>query len=176
MDAFQDARTVDERGRAILKPYALHLGADVEEVEDGKSKTQECYGDWRVSFGSSEVFYYEVKTEEKTTGNLFLEEWSNLGYNQGWFCKSRGDVLWYYFLDLDNLWVCPIADLQVWAFTNSNIKSYPSKPQRKRDQNNESWGWCVPTDALLLALKRFRGPFHPRQVLDAEASHSKELR
>lgn len=166
MNAFDSARLVEAEGLAILRPF-------LDERTNGRlimldkgplaRALQQTTGDAIFQCPKGRAWSVEIKTEEKHTGNLFLESWSNrnldtsdaysmFGSNPGWLFKLRADLLMYYFLDTDKLYVMDFLRLKRWAFGEWRIARFPERQQGRREQLNDSWGWCVPVDALARAL------------------------
>jgi hypothetical protein len=172
MNAFGRTRLVEAKGIAILRPY-LDAQADGRLVMLDKGPLaralQETTGDCIFQCPKGRAWSVEIKVEQEETGNLFLESWSNrnlydasqhiaLGSNPGWFFKLRADLLLYYFLDTDTLFVLDFLRLKRWAFLDWRIARYPERPQSKYPQPNDAFGWCVPVEVLERAL----GPRHFR--------------
>jgi hypothetical protein len=108
----------------------------------------------------------EVKTEERHTGNLFLEVWSNRKTGRpGWMETCRSDVIGLLFLDREVCYVYDFARLREWANGPSHWKrhdgfspsrrldDFPLKPQGKYVQDNDTWGRCVPISTKDLPLR-----------------------
>ena len=155
MNAFQQARTIEEIARQEILPW-LHLKC--ESVEECNSLfLQKIVGDFIVvQEGRKRAI--ELKAEAKYTGNVFLETWSNRPeFTFGWLWTTRADYLFYYFTDNHSLYVIDLPALQRWA-VEGGIYQYPEKPQGKYDQINYTWGRVVPLIALQTAripIKRF---------------------
>jgi hypothetical protein len=179
MNAFGRTRLVEAAGLAILGPF-LDAKADGRLVMLDKGPLaralQETTGDAIFQGPEGRAWSVEIKTEEEHTGNLFLESWSNrnldspdahmtIGPTPGWFLKLKADLLMYYFLDTDNLYVLDFFKLKQWAFREWRIARYPERPQGKRVQMNDSWGWCVPVSVLERALgPRYFRVLNPKQL------------
>ena len=107
--------------------------------------------------------YIEIKAEQKHTGNLFIEYWSNRHrHTMGWFHICQADWLWYYFVDDRKLYVFQMQELREWARGDKGrLLNYPLVRQNKYDQLNDTWGYLVPVDDLYSALPSFVGPRDP---------------
>lgn len=135
---------------------------------------QKSVGDVISNTPTGKVIGIEMKIEQKTTGNLFLETWSNRQhFTVGWMFNLNTDFLFYYFLDTRKLLICSFRKLRRWAFigndTNGfsgNIYKYPEKKQRVREQLNDTWGRCVPVKDLEKAM--------PLQSFDLTQEYSPE--
>lgn len=160
--SFDKCRMVEAEGLAILGPF-LDAKADGRLVMLDKGPLaralQETTGDCIFQGPEGRAWSVEIKTEEQHTGNLFLESWSNRnltepashisrGMNPGWMFKNRADLLMYYFLDTDQLYVMDFFKLKRWAFLYWAVVDYPERPHGKRVQLNDAWGWCVPVSVL----------------------------
>lgn len=185
MNAYDNANSVSARGLAVLVPY-------LEEVSDGRlvmsdrgklaKWLQESAGDAVVQHRDGRMLWVEIKTEERHTGRLFLEEWSNrnlnhrgnhadLGSNPGWLCKLRSDIMLYYFLDADILYSIDLYSLQRWAYgyrtpdgkdVRGNLHrwcearsdyEFRQVTQAKRAQANDTVGVLVEVDVLCAELR-----------------------
>jgi hypothetical protein len=115
---------------------------------------QETVGDALMQKNGA-AYGAEFKIEQRWTGNLFLETWSNLErFNPGWLVKLDADVLLYYFADKKMLITVPFKKLKRWAFGgkdtgSAHVYRYPEKQQRKYTQLNDTWGRIVPVDVLV---------------------------
>jgi len=162
VSAFNDCRAVEQRSFDILKPYFAEATDDGRYVLTDKGRLaadlQQKYGDV-VAQKNGDVVCIEVKAEESNHwGNFFLEEWSNRSrFNPGWLLKLDTDYLFYHFIESDELYILDFPKLQYWAFIEPGILTgfpgrlydFPSKPQTKRVQRNDTWGRCVPIFQVL---------------------------
>lgn len=130
MNGFTQSRGVEAKGWAVLQPY-LHEHTDGRYVLTSKGPLarwlQESAGDVLTNTPDGRLWSIELKTEQRWTGNLFLETWSNRnvdsranhgmhGSNPGWLAKLRADLLLYYFLEADVLVSLDLFELKRWAF------------------------------------------------------------
>lgn len=183
MDAFARACSVETRGRSVLEPFLL-AKADGRFVLFDKGPMakalQETVGDGVFSIAGDREYFVEIKTEQKHTGNLFLETWSNrnlkdrdnhaaLGSNPGWLMKLRADLLLYYFLDNDHLYVFDLFKLKRWAFVqpgqsghDGRVYDYREVEQGTHLQRNDTRGRIVPISDL--AVEPGYRLLHPRQM------------
>lgn len=106
----------------------------------------------------------DVKVEIKNKyNNFFLETWSNRKrFTLGWMYNSHCDGIWYYFYEEKTLYRIPFKKLKEWAFIKREIYKYPEKQQLKYDQQNDTWGRCVPIETIekevgfkLISLEKF---------------------
>ena len=177
MNAFDGASMVEARGMTILLPFLEERaeGACVVKLAKGRLARflQATIGD--VVFNERDtgaLVSVEIKVEQRWTGNLFLETWSNRnlenpqshadrGSNPGWLYKCRADALLYYFLDTDKLITCSVFALKRWAFAQDGentdqwgkplvgrIWDFPEAPQGRYSQLNDTRGRLVPISVL----------------------------
>ena len=104
------------------------------------------YGDCIIHIGESGRRYCEVKAERANKyKNLFIEIWSNKSIGRkGWFFNLiHTDLLYYVFLREQVIYVVDFKKLKTF-----DISKYPEKVQTTHEQDNDSWGRCVPIVAL----------------------------
>lgn len=166
-NAFESARRVEAESRRILEPL-LELNTQGRYVYTDKGRLakefQRQHGDILVNMAKTkELCSIELKAERRATGNLFLEFWSNGSkFNFGWMAYSDADLLFYHFLDADELYIVPMHKLKRWFWLGIGPKRkdgtsrihrpgfvrFPLKLQNKYDQMNDTWG--VPVPALVI--------------------------
>ena len=88
--------------------------------------------------------YHEFKFEEKYTGNLFLESWSNKSRNKvGWMFKPMEAIfLWYGFLNKGIVYCINFVSLKDWF--KENQYKYKEIMQSKYVQSNDTYGRIIP--------------------------------
>jgi hypothetical protein len=162
MNGFAAACKVEAQAMSLLLPYLEERADDGRLVICNKGPLakflQETAGDVIINL-NERIYSVEIKAEEKHTGNFFLETWSNKnlndrnshaerGSNPGWLSKLRSDLLMYYFLDKDILYIVDMFSLQQWAFggggSPASIYKFNEVPQGKYSQANDTWGRIVP--------------------------------
>jgi hypothetical protein len=107
----------------------------------------------------SDVIGLELKTEERHTGNLFIETWSNKEHwNPGWIYTSLADYMLYHFLDREVCYVISMKALKKFCFTTpgankstGRLTDYREVGQEKHKQKNNTCGRLVPIDDLKAA-------------------------
>jgi hypothetical protein len=180
MSDFDRCRAVETRAMVVLLPF-LNESSDGRYVLTGKGRLarflQQELGDAIFNDRAGRVWSVEIKAEERHTGNLFIETWSNRnltdrsshserGSNPGWALKLRADLLFYYFLDADSLYIIDMFELKRWLFGYGqqvgNIYRFPEVVQSKWSQANETVGRLVKLDDLQRDLKIRR--IFPRQI------------
>lgn len=148
MPAYRQTRDVERIAREEILPWLL-MKCDAVEDTDHSEFLQKVCGDFIVS-QITKTYGIELKAERNSsTGNLFLETWSNREWRTpGWMITSQADWLFYYFLDTQTLYVINLKALQKWAFgangQDGAIYDWPEKPQSRYVQRNDTWGRCVP--------------------------------
>ena len=172
MNAFDNAKLTEARGLAVLVPFLKERAFDGRFVLTNKGRMarylQETVGDALFNCDADTVWTIEIKVEESDIyGNFFLETWSNKnlndkknqadhGSNPGWMLKVRADLLFYYFLESDELYIIDLFKLRRWAFVHENgepnIDRFREKLQGKRVQANDTWGRCVPISVIKEAV------------------------
>jgi len=176
LNAFETKKEVERRGMAKLRPYLTSEVGKYLVTNKGvlAKHLQLVAGDVMWNDDSERLWAAEIKVEEKHTGNLFLETWSNRnlsdrasygerGGNRGWLDHSRADLLMYYFLDSDDLYTLDLFWLKRWAYgykrpdgTQSppNIGQYEEKGPYVF-QLNETRGVPVKIEILQKALRKY---------------------
>lgn len=168
MSGFRQAQMVEAEAMVRLRPWLREYAENGQYVVTSKGTLapfiQEIIGDMAFNRrGDERLYSVELKAERKWTGNLFLETWSNKnlecrsshaerGSNYGWLFKLRADLLFYYFLDTDRLYIFDFFRLKQWAFGRSGaagrIYDFPEKGQGRYQQLNDTHGRIVPLDVL----------------------------
>ena len=113
MSGWTDAKIVETKALSILLPYLDRRADNGRLILTSKGtlskRLQETVGDAILNDVDGMMWTIELKAEEKHTGNLFLETWSNKnldnklshaerGSNPGWLQKLSADLLLYYFI------------------------------------------------------------------------------
>ena len=169
MSGFSDARSVERRGMMVLEPFLRETSDNGQYVLVSKGPLarhiQQEMGDAFIN-RNGRFLAVEVKIEQRPTGNLFLEVWSNRnledkeshaerGCNPGWMFKLRADLLFYYFLESDELYIIDMFSLKRWAFGHGDkpgsllTERYKERPQSRYSQMNDTWGRLVPVSDII---------------------------
>lgn len=178
-DSFAEASEKEREGMLALTPYLKRICDKAEFVFTGQSwYAQKCLGDIMVRQAGKAKFI-ELKVEEKHTGNLFLETWSNRSrLVPGWLFTCHADFLWYYFLDEKKLYTVAIPALKQWAYGHGDagglLYGEMEVRQGKYTQANDTWGRIVPIRKLKNYCDTFRGPIDPTEE-KAQAELRQEL-
>lgn len=169
MNAFNQTRMVEASGMARLRPFIEeHSNGQFVLIEKGPlaAELQQTIGDVLMNHKArGRLVSIELKSEQQTRPNFFLETWSNRdlddaaswearGSNVGWMYKIHATLLFYHFLDEDRLYIIKMFDLARWAFNTpsqslgaygaTRIHDFKLKEQGKYAQKNDTWGHCVP--------------------------------
>jgi hypothetical protein len=150
MNAFAKAQEVETLAMRELMPWLTLKFSPVETCDN--EFLQRTLGDFTIT-QNTQKRSVELKAEQRFTGNLFLEVWSNRpARTLGWLYTSRSDLLAYYFCDRRDLYVFSLPALQDWCFgvgeKDGNIYRYPEKHQSKYNQLNFSFGRVTPIEAI----------------------------
>jgi hypothetical protein len=166
-NAFESARLIEAESRRIIEPM-LELHTDGRFVYTDKGRLsrqfQKEFGDVLINMkDSGEMLSIEFKAERKSRENLFLEFWSNGSrYTFGWMAHSNADLLFYHFLESDELCIVKMQSLRRWFWFGEGpvrrsgkshmyapaFTLWPPKKQTKYSQMNDTWGCCVPKTVI----------------------------
>lgn len=169
MNGFESACGVEARGKLILLPYLEQRSRGMVLTNKGTlaRHLQLIAGDALLNTHDEKLWAVELKIEQRHTGNLFLESWSNRnlenkashaerGCNPGWMVHCRADLLLYYFLNTDDLYSIDLFALKRWAFgsgsESGHLYQYRERPQSAYQQPNDTHGRLVPLGDLARAL------------------------
>lgn len=179
MSAFVQACRVEDRSWDLLEPYLKARSFDGRFVRTSKGplslELQKSVGDALVNTDRQTVYGIEVKAEERHTGNLFLERWSNRSrFTPGWFETLSTDLLWCHFLDQDVVYEMAFGRLRQWLYWHTGrghpkCHTFELAKQGKYEQLNDTWGYLVPLRELRDS-NLIRREFHPEFEL-----HQQEL-
>lgn len=175
MNGIERSNETERKGLAVMVPYMQRLSTKAQIVStNGQLYLQKHVGDFLAKI-DGRMTAVECKTEEKFTGNLFLESWSNRSKGvRGWVDYCFADVYWYYFLDVNRLYTFPVQSLRDWAYGKGEamgaIYRYQEKPVLF-DQLNDTWGRAVPISTLAGYVEGFKGPIDPMSK-----EHDREVR
>lgn len=162
-NAFEQARGVEAISREILHPFIEQRALNGQYITTDKGRLarelQKTVGDVLMNGADGRLFAVEIKAERKNEySNLFLEIWSNLSrYTPGWMLTLDCDVLFYHFIEDDDLLIIDFQKLKHWAFRQEasktphrigNIWKFPLRKQKRYSQLNDTHGACVPISVL----------------------------
>ena len=159
MNAFDEASKVADRAIDLyLHPFIRARAKEGHFVTTDKGRLsqelQKKYGDLFFNAPDDRLYAVEFKAEQRHTGNLFIETWSNRHrYTRGWLDHLDTDYLLYFFEDRCWLYSMEFPKLKAWAFGNGEndglVYQYPEKKQRAYNQLNDTWGRIVPVEVLM---------------------------
>ena len=181
MTSFDKTRVIEAQSLAILMPYLLEQSNGRLVVTDKGHLArflQDTVGDVMLNMPDGKLWSVELKAELKNPhGNFFFETWSNRnledrashalrGSNVGWLAKLRADLLFYHFINDDDLYIFDFFKLKQWAFGANGqpgrLYGYQEKRQSKYPQPNDTWGRCAKISEVCRELKPRL--IHPRQL------------
>lgn len=176
MNAFGQARSVEAQSVTRLRSFLAERCDDGRYVVIDKGPlapvVQQIAGDLCMEV-AGRTWFAELKSEERHTGNIFVEIFSNrclatrnghaeYGMTPGWSVTNRADLLLYHFLDKDVLYVIDFYRFKRWFFgigdaderegawrqcsraDGVSMPRYRLAVQKKRSQLNETVGLLVP--------------------------------
>jgi len=158
MNAFESAKTVEQRSLEILRPFIQQRAYNGRFVITSKGplarEIQCAAGDVFFNSDCETVYSIEIKAEESNRyGNFFFETWSNRSrFKLGWIYTLSADLLLYHFIDDDMLFKIPFQKLKRWAFHSGRIYDFEERRQSKYEQMNDTWGRCVPISVIIEEL------------------------
>jgi hypothetical protein len=156
VNPFDEARKIEKEGMKYLVPFLRYHSYNGQLVVIDKGPLarflQETIGDLLFNEKRDKTLLsVEVKCEQSNKwDNFFLEEWSNGKRDKpGWMRNGlKADLLWYFFIKEQDLYVISLEALRCWAYTNNRIEDYQLKEQHKYTQRNDTWGRCVPIETI----------------------------
>lgn len=89
----------------------------VEDIQDVRSDKayQKIDVDFVITMTNGEVFKIEVKTDTYKSGNIYYETMSSVETDSiGCFEKTEADFLFYYFVNLQTLYVFSMPEYKEW--------------------------------------------------------------
>ncbi len=158
---------VERIGRDILLPFFNHFSVSPPQLITDKDQ-QKTIGDLLCHFPKLGETSVELKIEQRFTGNLFIETWSNREFGSpGWLYTCNADILAYYFLDCDRLIICNVRALRHWCVgkESPNIDHYRERQVRKA-QRIDTVGCAVPIAHLREAKLKHWFEFSPLAFLN----------
>ena len=133
-------------------------GVSIRPVPDGIDM-QHRFGDaWIANHQTYKAVNVELKSEQRHTGNLFLEVFGNLRAGvPGWLYHYADTTrLAYAFNDCHRLYVCEMGNLRRWAHGESQqagclyrLEDFPARTQGRYEQHNVPLGRLVPVEVFL---------------------------
>lgn len=161
--SFDEKNNYSKRGTAVVTRY-LNSQKDTLRVENVENESKYQFMDidlvWVYKKNGSEIVtYVEVKTDDYTTGNFWLETVSNEEKGtSGCFVKSKADLFFYYFPKWDRLYIMPMQKAQSW-FTTNLQRFRESRTTTKDDfgaHQHTTVGRIVPIVVMLNEVKNIQ--------------------
>lgn len=165
MNAFDETRKIEAAGMPLVVAWLRQYASDgVVETDKGtlSFELQTTVGD--LLFNSKKdgsVIAVEVKIEQASRPNFFIEDWSNLSAatpTLGWIHKIKCDYIAYLFLDKMELYLLNRAALFGWLFVKGsenpkgrfipNHCSLQRVIQGKYNQQNKTCGMLLPISRI----------------------------
>lgn len=144
---YLDNLATEAAGTQILIDYFIRRGIKPEIITD--SKRQRTIGDLIVETtrGTTTV---ELKIEERHTGNIFIETFSNREFGKlGWLHTSQSDYIIFYFRDQDRLYGMSLPSLRHWLLNQKDGTLDRYREIRvKSSHPNDTYGRPVPISHL----------------------------
>lgn len=153
MNSFIDASEIGDWGEQQVADYLTRKYGSVKIVP----KAIEVQMEWAdlvvpASLNNGVNLRVEVKAEERFTGNLFWETWSNYPVRQGWGRTTPADELYYLFRNNNSAY--RISDLPTFKWLIDYFEpTLKEISQSKYDQHNDTRGLLVPIDDFCLIQK-----------------------
>lgn len=162
--AFKACQDIENESKRLLMPWVLQTFGHkpVEIPSDYESQTR---GDWEITDKVGYRWPVELKAEVESTGNLFIEtysNWNSTPVRYGWFMTSRAHELWYVFLDVRMLYRVLLPQLRFWMngadddVESGNADRFREVTQAKHSQRNMTKGWIVPIGILAKEVPTWR--------------------
>jgi hypothetical protein len=150
---------IADEGLRRVDPYLRTISYQGRVVWVSKGKLaawlQTTCGDALVATSAEGAFVtIELKTERRSTGNLFIETWSNKSRRTlGWLWTLQSDLLCCYFLDIDRMYFVDFPALRTWLKqrdpTTGRLNGLRFKEVKaSARQLNDTWGRLVPLAAI----------------------------
>lgn len=162
MHSWEMTTSIEQKGRTDIEAFlrsrerfsdVIYLSGAAAGVRD----IQGACGDFVCRTIDGDNKYFDLKVEERWTGNLFLETWSNLGFNRGWLDKVKTDYIIYYFLNKGVFYLIDFPRLKAWAYGTPSecgkLDKYKEVPQSKHRQRNVTKGRLVPIRVIWNEVK-----------------------
>lgn len=147
----------EERGRQLVAPLIggwVKPGTAVLDTHRTRQPAlwQRTWGDYLFVSPSDVLLSLELKVEERFTGNMFVETFSNQTTDprferSGWVYTLNSDALVCVYLDVAAAFAVNMPRLRRWCLEDGHLFDYPQKTPR-REQRNRTIGHPVPYAAM----------------------------
>ena len=133
---FEKSLNIGKQGESIILNFLLTLEdiKSIRQVQDiGFYQRKDI--DFIVTFKNGKKYTVEIKTDTYKSPNLYYETISSVENNTlGCFEKTEADYLFYYFIELDILYIFKTKQFRKWAqkeILNHNQNPNKSKLNKK---------------------------------------------
>ncbi len=153
---FKEKNDFSKEGISAVCAYlsSLRKTVKINNVEDDKNYQKNGVDlVWVYKKNNKDIMIsIEVKTDNYTTGNFWLETTSNERFDTpGCFVSSKAKYLFYYFTQWDKMYVIPLKKAVPW-FVENMKRFRESKTSTKTEEGNyqhTTVGRLVPISAML---------------------------
>lgn len=152
---FSESVKVGNKGEAFIIDY-LEKSPNVKSILDVSDKKmyQEIEVDLILKMTNDEELKIEVKTDTYTSGNIYYETVSAVETKSvGGFEKTQADYIFYFFINLNTLYILERKEYQKWF--RKNQEAFKEKGYEKKVLNNRwngtkytSVGYAFPVTLL----------------------------
>lgn len=154
MNSFDRASLVAAESWKILQPFIESRAYEGRYVVTSKGRLakelQISVGDVLFNSDAETVWAIELKAEQRSSKNFFLEVWSNRTiFRPGWMWTLNTDLLLYHFIETDDVYCIDFRRLKKWFHGCGHRGRPPSATfehatQAAYTQHNDTWGALVP--------------------------------
>lgn len=135
--SFDEKNSFSKKGIVIVSDYLKTMKKTVKVInveDDPKSQSEDIDIIWVRKNQDIEVqIPIEVKTDNYTTGNFWLETFSNeKAGTPGCFVKSKAKYLFYYFPKWNKMYIIPLKKAQQWFAKNKD--RFPESKTTTKDK------------------------------------------
>jgi len=153
---FEEKDSFSKKGIEIVSSY-LRIAKETIEVRNVESDPNYQKNDIDIVWiyreqGDNFIVSIEVKTDSYTTGNFWFETISNEELKTiGCFFKSKAEYLFYYFTELDCLYIIHLKTAQSWL--KENVSRFKESRTTTKNNNNQythtTVGRLVPINVII---------------------------
>lgn len=154
MNVFNLKLLIEKQSEAVVLPFIKQRGW----VFSKHYLPHDKRGDYAIS-RDSKTLNIELKAERNTTGNFFIEEFSNYAPGEyapdgtprttlGWFLTLQSDFVLYHFLDTNKIYKIDLKKLQEQSQLVYALGRRKQCQACDDGQMNQTIGWCVPIAKL----------------------------
>ena len=134
---FEKSLNIGKQGESIILNFLLTLEdiKSIRQVQDiGFYQRKDI--DFIVTFKNGKKYTVEIKTDTYKSPNLYYETISSVENNTlGCFEKTEADYLFYYFIELDILYIFKTKQFRKWA--QKEILNHSQNPNKSKLNKKE---------------------------------------